>query len=114
MNISIEQRESVVILTIKTEKLDSENAPQVKAKVLIESQPDVDAMIIDLSNVRMIDSSGLGVLLLAHRQMNEYNAPVILVGISEEVYKLMEISHIHDIFDVYDTVEEAIADLKPE
>ena len=111
MNISIEQRDNIVIFTIKSKKLDSENSPQVKAKVLIECQPDVEALIIDLTNVEILDSSGLGVILLAHRQMNELGSEVVLAGVREEIYKLMEISHIHDLFDIYDSVDEAVEDL---
>jgi len=53
--------------------------------MLILAQPDIDALIIDLSKADAIDSSGLGALLLANRQLKDHEIPVILVGVREFV-----------------------------
>jgi anti-anti-sigma factor len=114
MRFTVEKRDDSVIFTLLNENLDSRISAKMKAEVLILAQPDIGALIIDLSHVEFIDSSGLGVLLLAQRQLKEYDAPVILVGLQPSVRVLLEISHLHEIFNIYDTMEEVIADLEQE
>jgi len=73
---------------------------------------DVEALIIDLSNVKQSDSAGLGALLLAHRQMNEHEAPVILVGASDRIMSLLRISQLDWLFEHAPTVEGALSMLE--
>jgi anti-anti-sigma factor len=81
-----------------------------KAEILILCQPDITALVIDLSNVKAIDSSGLGALLLAHRQLKDHNIPIALIGVNENVQTLLDISQLIHLFEYYDTVDEAIED----
>jgi len=108
MKFSIENQDNVVIFQLKNLNLDSEISAQLKAKLLILIQPDIEALIIDLTNVEYVDSSGLGALLLAQRQMKEFDMTIILVGVTENVQSMFRISQIHDVFLYADTIQEAI------
>jgi len=108
MNYTIEHQGKNVIFTLKQKSVTSEISAQLKAQLLIICQPDIDALILDLSNVEMIDSSGLGAFLLAHRQLKEHAIPIALVGVNPMVASLLRISQIDNLFDVFDTVDSAI------
>jgi anti-sigma B factor antagonist len=108
MNFSIEHQDEIVIFTVKQEAIDSEDAADMKAELLILCQPDITALIIDMTNVGRIDSSGLGALLLAHRQIKDHEIPIILVGVGGIVKTLLRISRIDSLFGYFDTVDEAI------
>ncbi len=108
MNFSLEHKDNLVVFTLKNQKLTSEVSAELKAKLLIITQPDIEGLIIDLSTVEYIDSSGLGALLLAQRQMSEYDLPIIICGAQESVLKMLSISHIEDLFELFPSVEEAI------
>ncbi len=108
MKFSIENQDNVVIFQLKNLNLDSEISAQLKAKLLILIQPDIEALIIDLTNVEYVDSSGLGALLLAQRQMKEFGMTIILVGVSENVQSMFRISQIHDVFLYADTIRDAL------
>jgi anti-sigma B factor antagonist len=108
MKFSIENQDNVVIFQLKNLNLDSEISAQLKAKLLILIQPDIEALIIDLTNVEYVDSSGLGALLLAQRQMKEFGMTIILVGVTENVQSMFRISQIHDVFLYADTIQDAI------
>ena len=107
MKFTVEQDDDIVIFTLKEPKLDSLNAPDVKAELLIIGQPNVIGLIIDLSKVTFCDSAGLSALLLAHRQMKEHDAPVILVGVGDQVRNLLKISQLEWLFDYFDSVQDA-------
>lgn len=109
MNFSVEHKDNLVIFTLKNEKLNSEISPQLKAKLLILAQPDIEGLLIDLSNVEYVDSTGLGALLIAQRQMAEHDLPVIICGAKEPVLNLLTISHLDELFEIFASVEEAVA-----
>lgn len=108
MRYSVEQDDELVIFTIKEPTLDATNAPDVKSELLIITQPNVKALVIDLSQVHFCDSQGLSAILLAHRQMKDNEGFVVLVNVQEGVRKLFAISQIEYLFEFQPTVEEAI------
>jgi anti-sigma B factor antagonist len=108
MNFAIEHQNDIVIFTVKQNRIDSEDAADMKAEMLILCQPDIPALIIDMTNVERIDSSGLGALLLAHRQLKDHEIPIVLVGVSGIVNTLLQISRIDSLFGYFDTVQDAI------
>jgi anti-sigma B factor antagonist len=108
MDFSIENKNNVAIFTLKSNNLDTEISAQLKAKVLIIAQPDIDALFFDLSMVEYADSAGLGALLLAYRQMKEYDIPVALIGLQEPVKNLLSLSLIDELFDIFENTDEAM------
>ena len=80
MKFTVEQDDDIVIFTLKEPKLDSLNAPDVKAELLIIGQPNVIGLIIDLSKVTFCDSAGLSAHLLAHRQLLAHLMDLFVCG----------------------------------
>ena len=109
MNFTIEQDERATIFRPKESRLDSLVAPELKAEFLILAQPDVEKLIIDLTDVDYIDSAGLSAFLLARRQQAEHEGDVRLVNPSPDVVSLLQLTQLDRAFPMYDTVEEALA-----
>lgn len=109
MNYTLDNRGNISIFTLKNLNVDGQTAAQFKAKILIAAQPDLEGLIIDVTAVEAMDSSGLGALLLAHRQLKDHDIPVILVGVQDFVKSLMSITRIDELFEYYDTLDEALA-----
>jgi anti-anti-sigma factor len=114
MNFTIEHRDGLVIFTLKSHNLDTMVAPQIKAEVLIVCQPDIKGLVFDMSQVEYVDSSGLGAMLLAHRQLKDTDAALILVGVQDLVRTMLNISQLEELFEFYDTIEEAEATFNDE
>lgn len=115
MHYSFEQDDNVGIFTLKESRLDATIAGDIKAEFLIvTSQPNMDALVIDLSNVESCDSTGLSSLLLARRLMEEHDAPVLLAGIQPVLMNLMKLTQLDRIFPIFASLEEAYADLQGE
>ena len=108
MNFTIEQDERGTIFRPKEPRLDSIVASELKAEFLILAQPDVEKLIIDLSDVEYIDSAGLSALLLARRQMSAHESDVRLVGVRPEVRSLLSLTQLDRVFGIYETTEEAL------
>lgn len=110
MRFNVEQDNDVVIFTLKEPRLDGVNAPDVKAEFLIICQPNVEALVIDLSNVSECDNNGVSALLLANRLMKEHEAPVFLTGVSEQIRNLLRLSMVEQNFEFHASVEDAMSE----
>ena len=83
MNFTVEQRDRAAIFRPQEPRLDSLLVPELKAEFLILAQPDVEKLIVDLSDVEYVDSAGLSALLLARRQQVSHDGDVRLVGVRD-------------------------------
>ena len=111
MKFTIEKSDGIVIFRLKASSIDSDISAQLKAEILIVSQPDIKALIVDLESVDYIDSAGMGALLLAHRQLREHAIPVILVSVKDVVLKIFDLLNLSNVFVFKDSVKQAIEDL---
>ncbi len=114
MNYILERRKNLIIFKIKNVKMEGQISAQYKAEFLIFCQPDLDAFIIDLSEVESIDSTGFGAFLLAYRQLKDSGTPVVLCNVNEYIKTLMSMTQIDELFDFYDNLQDALAEYDPE
>lgn len=89
------------------EKLDSAIAPALKAELVILNNEGAKNIIIDLSQVRYCDSSGLSAILVANRLCKNADGSFILTGLQETVKKLISISQLDSILNILPTLDEA-------
>lgn len=57
-------------------------------------------LVIDLSNVNFLDSSGLSVLVKAHKRLRPVEGSVVVRGCGEQVYMALEISQLTSVLTV--------------
>lgn len=68
--------------------------------------------IIDISQLRYINSSGIGILITLLTKFRNKSGEVCLLKPSENVEKLLIITKLNAIFSVADTMDEAIEKVK--
>ncbi|MFP4546971.1 MAG: STAS domain-containing protein [Fidelibacterota bacterium] len=66
-------------------------------KQIVEQEKPI---IVDLSNVEMIDSMGLGALIATHNSMQKYNKNLELINISKDLLSLMKTMRLDQHFDI--------------
>ncbi|NLR90739.1 MULTISPECIES: STAS domain-containing protein [Flammeovirga] len=108
MRFSVNKSEKYTVLIPEEEKLDSLKAPQLKAEIVTMFQSGTENLIIDLSSVKYVDSSGLSSILVANRLASEVNGRLVLAGLNEHVMKLIKISKLESVLNLLPTVQEAI------
>jgi len=114
MNYILERRKNLVIFKIRNPKIEGVISAHYKAEFLIFCQPDLDAFILDLSEVETIDSAGFGALLLAYRQLKDSGTPVVLCNVNEYIKSLMSMTQIDELYDFYDNLQDALSEYDPE
>lgn len=69
-------------------------------------------VLLDLSDVPLIDSSGIGILVTAHRRAAEQGARFALAGPAGAVARVFEMTRTNKLLSVHPTVEEGLAALR--
>lgn len=108
MKYTIDKQEQYVILTIQTSNFNTSIAPEVKTALTLLLNEGHCNLIMDLSEVAYVDSSGLSAMLAAQRNFTTQGSFVIAGKVSEHVRKLIAISRLDDIFVLIPTLQEAI------
>ncbi len=108
MKFEIEQKEKVTVIKSKVEKLDALHAPELKGEFVLQSKSGNKNMILELSETRYCDSSGLSAVLVANRLCKESNGTFVLCGLQEAVSKLISISQLDSVLKITPTLNEAV------
>lgn len=66
-------------------------------------------VVVDLSNVKFMNSSGLGILTGGLKKMKEAGGDLKICGATDKIESLLMVSQLTKIFDEYDTLDEALA-----
>jgi anti-sigma B factor antagonist len=89
--------------------IDLYNSPEVRKVLLDELRNKRTArLIINLTKVRYIDSSGVASLIEALKLSREAKARLILFGLSRAAREVLELSRLIKVFEVYQSEEEAL------
>lgn len=90
-------------------QVDLYSAPDLKRRTSSVIDAGVRCVIMDLSRVTFMDSTGLGILIGARKRLRRSGAEVVLVITNYDVEHLLEITGLDGTFATYRSVEEAIA-----
>jgi anti-sigma B factor antagonist len=109
MQIEFKQQDSVGIVQL----IGDLNVVQVdpfrqKFKDWFMANSTTKNVVIDLKEVPMIDSAGLGVLIATLKQVRERGGDLKLAGMQKRVRLVFEITRTQRIFTISETVKEAI------
>jgi len=108
MKYSIDKQEKYAILKLEEDNLNSLVAPVLKSELVILSETGIRNLIIDLSEVRFIDSSGLSAILTANRLWADGKS-FVLTGVEHpSVQKLFEISRLDTVLNIIPSLDESV------
>lgn len=108
MKYTVDKQERYTVFSLDEDNLNSLLAPQLKSEFVLLSNEGVNHLILDLTKVVFIDSSGLSAILTGDRLWKRLGS-FIVTGIEHpNVKKLIEISRLETILTLVPTVPEAI------
>jgi len=108
MKFTIDKHEKYILLKLNESKLNSLITPQLKSELILINTEGQRNIVLDLSQVKFADSSGLSSLLVGHRLCKNATGSFILTGLSEAVARLVTISQLDSVLTVVPSPEEAI------
>ena len=90
--------------------LDIATSPTVRAALTSASEKGDHKLIVDLTKVDFLDSTGLGALIGGQRRAKEFDGEVRLVAKEGQILRLLRITGLLKVFSVYPTLEDALKD----
>lgn len=106
MNISIDVKENEMIVNVKVSgEIDAYTAPKLRENLFPLSSKEKVEMTVDLSDVSYMDSTGLGVFVGVFKNVRSHNGEFKIVGLSERLIRLFEITGLSDIININSKLE---------
>jgi anti-sigma B factor antagonist len=109
MNFAQEIKSNILILRISGDLIGEDTGTRLIDTVNDALSHKVPACIVDISELRYINSSGIGVLITILTKFRNKGGDVYLMKPSDNVKKLLVITKLNAIFHVVQSEDEAIA-----
>ncbi|MFY9423442.1 MAG: anti-sigma factor antagonist, partial [Bacillota bacterium] len=113
--MSVESKQDRECLVVRVSgELDLRTAGELKSEVdpVLERAPERPVVVLDLSDVSFMDSSGMGAILGRYRTVSQMGGKLVVCGLTPQLRKLFELTGLMRIIPVYASVDDAISSLR--
>ena len=108
MKITEKTKVNVVVLKFVGSLLGEPDTTKVRRKVRRLVEEEVRKVVVDMSDLRWINSDGLGSLIAGLSSLRNAGGDLRLAKVSDNVQKILRITGLAKVFKVYSTVDAAV------
>jgi anti-sigma B factor antagonist len=109
LKITNREMDDVVVLALDGRIVLGEETVALREKVKGLLGEGKKKLVLDLKNVTMIDSSGLGALVAAHSSARAAGATLRLCNLGSRTNELLQVTRLLTVFEVSDSEAEAVS-----
>jgi anti-sigma B factor antagonist len=111
MNLTSRTEDSLQIVAVSESRIDAAVAIDFKDAMRNETESGDSTVVLDLSNVEFIDSSGLGAIVATMKQLGR-DRKLALAGLTPNVDKVFRLTRMDSVFPLFSTLDGALEQLK--
>ncbi|MBW4706545.1 STAS domain-containing protein [Roseobacter sp. YSTF-M11] len=111
MQLSTKTEEQLRIVSVQESRIDAAVAIEFKDAMRAETDGASDTVVLDLSEVQFIDSSGLGAIVAAMKHLGAERR-MALAGLTPTVERVFKLTRMDTVFSVFSTVDGALSALR--
>jgi len=100
LEIKVTEKDDVTFVYICGE-VDLYSSPQVRSVLMKQAERKAPLLIIHLSDVGYMDSSGVATFIEALQHVNRYGGRMALVGMVEEVREVFQLTRLDKVFEIH-------------
>jgi anti-sigma B factor antagonist len=108
MKINLAEKYNSVVIELKGDLMGGEDAAKFKEKIYSIINQHKQNVVVDMSNVKFVNSSGLGILISGFTTLKNAGGELKLAALSDKIKGLLSITKLNQVFQVYPTVDAAI------
>ncbi|MGA9251633.1 MAG: STAS domain-containing protein [Roseobacter sp.] len=112
MRFDTRTEERLRIVSVQDPRIDAAVAIEFKDAMRVETDSGPDLVVLDLSKVEFIDSSGLGAIVATMKSMGQ-SRKLALAGLSPNVERVFKLTRMDSVFSVFPTLQGALEELRP-
>ena len=90
-------------------EIDVYTAPKLREALLSLVDSGTYRLVVDMSGVEFLDSTGLGVLVGGLKRVRAHDGAIDLVVTQGRILRIFKITGLSKVFSIYDSVDEALA-----
>lgn len=109
MEMEVEKYGDKTVVIMKEDRLDAAMAVRFKDELKTVVEGGADHMILDMSSVGFMDSSGLGAIV-AHMKFMGTDRVFEISGLTPTVEKVFKLTRMDNVFRIYENVGQALDD----
>jgi len=111
MEITCDRKDSAAIIGVSSKILGNPADSKIFESQISELLEDgIDRLIMDLSNVKRVNSTGLAILITGFNMMTECGGSFALANLNDFVIGALTITKLNNVIQYYESVDEAIAE----
>jgi len=109
MNFDLETHGAVTVVAPRSNVLGGPDGADLHEYIHQQEQEGLRRVVVDLSRVQLMNSSGLGMLVSALTTLRNVGGDLRLASVSERIQSLFVITRLATVFKSYPTADEAVA-----
>ena len=108
MKLNHREQDGVVILQPEGKIMGGPDATLLHDKLHEYIEQDKRKVVIDLSKVEWMNSTGLGILISGYTTLRNHNGILKLANVTDKVRSLLTIAKLTSVFEAHDSVDDAV------
>ena len=108
ITVDVNEEKNVAVVNMSGKILGGPDSIKVNEIMHDLIDKNVINVVIDLSAVDVMNSSGLGIIIQSANLLKQKSGSIKLANVSKKIESLLVITKLNTVFDTYDTVEAAI------
>lgn len=109
MKYEIRQEQGATVVSFEGD-VDLQSSPDAR-KALLEAVARNAPMLVDLSGVGYIDSSGVASLVESYQAARKAGQNLVLISVSEGALRVLKLARLDKVFTICDSLEEGLASI---
>jgi len=109
LNLQVESIGDVRVIRVREPQLVFQTLGDFSNDISQLIEGGAHKLLIDLSDVKYLDSASIGGIVELYRQVSEHTGSLKLVGLQERVERMVSLVGVHNLIDIYREEEAALA-----
>ena len=111
MDIASQTEDQLRVVSVRESRIDAAVAIEFKDAMRAETNGSQEIIVLDLSQVEFIDSSGLGAIVAALKNVGA-GRKLALAGLTPTVERVFKLTRMDTVFNIFPTLDGALSEYK--
>lgn len=107
MELEVKQKDKILTVKPLDKSIEAANSRDFKSKLIDLINQGQHSIILNLSQIEFMDSSGLGSLISILKLLASHQGNIILCETQEPVKRIFTLTRLNQVFSLYPSEEEA-------
>ncbi len=109
MKIKQNPQGEIMVLELSGKIMGGPDFDKFKGEIAALTEKGINDVVLDMAGVPWINSTGLGILITGYHSLKAAEGSMKICNVKERVLSIFYISQLENIFQVFETLEEAMA-----